>query len=398
VRTDAHIVHGGSDLADPRWGGGGRDRGQPRVGKSFRGGECGAGATGCVVAESLISFAGMKLNQALRAQPKSLLFAEALILVAVIGALDSIGGWDVSMFLFYALPIFLLVWFGDRRLAILCAIICGLVWFWAKMDTHPYGTPHAFLWATFNRLAYFLFVAIGGAAMRAQREEMRGRLEAMMRARELEQEIVRVSEHEQIRIGQDLHDGLCQNLVAIDCAAACLKADLQARSLPEAEAAEGIQRMLKEAVVEARDLARGIFPVQMDSEGLPAALEELVTATNRLRQLTAALEVQGDVRIGEPQVAMHLYRIAQQALNNALSHAHATRVDLRLHREGARLTMTITDDGGGFAASEPISRGMGLRTMSYRARLIGAELMVESEPSMGTQVRCALTLPNDSNI
>ena len=108
-------------------------------------------------------------------------------------------------------------------------------------------------------MAYFLFVAIGGAAMKAQREEMRARLEAMVRARELEQEIVRVSEHEQMRIGQDLHDGLCQNLVAIDCALACLKSDLEGKRLPETEAAEVIRRMLKEAFVEARSLARGIF-------------------------------------------------------------------------------------------------------------------------------------------
>ena len=95
--------------------------------------------------------------------------------------------------------------------------------------------------------------------MKAQREEMRARLDAMVRARELEYEIARVSEHEQMRIGQDLHDGLCQNLVAIDCALACLKSDLEGKRLPETEAAEVIRRMLKEAFVEARSLARGIF-------------------------------------------------------------------------------------------------------------------------------------------
>jgi signal transduction histidine kinase len=340
----------------------------------------------------------MKLNEALRAQPQALLFIEALILVAVIGMLDSIGGWDVSLFLFYAAPILLVVWFGNRRLAILCAITCGVVWYWAKMDSHPYGTIQAYAWATVNRMASFLFVAIGGTAMKRQREENRARIEAMMHARELEQEIVRVSEHEQMRIGQELHDGLCQNLAAIDCAAACLKADLQAKSLPEAEAADDIQKMLKDAVVEARDLARGIFPVQMDSEGLPAALEELVATTNRVRPMVTTLEVRGDVRIKNPQISMHLYRIAQQALNNALTHAGASRVIIRLHWEASQMVMTITDDGCGFVQhpGSP-SRGMGLRTMLYRSRLIGAKLLVESKPSMGTEVRCILQLPNVFN-
>jgi signal transduction histidine kinase len=355
-------------------------------------------ATVCLAAESLISFGAMSLSKALHKQPMPLLFIEALILVALIGILDSLGGWDVSMFLFYAVPILFVAWFGNGRLAILCALACGIAWYVAKLDTHPYGTPHAYAWAAFNRVVYFLFVAVGGTAFKRLREEFRARMEALMRARELEQEIVRVSEREQMRIGQDLHDGLCQNLVAIDCAAACLKSDLEAKALlPEAETAEAIQKLLREAVVEARDLARGIFPVQMDAEGLPAALEELVAKTNRLPQVTVTSQVEGEMGIEDPQVSMHLYRIAQQALNNALSHARASRISVRLKREGARVTMTVADDGCGFAQPNSPSRGMGLRTMNYRARLIGAELIVESTPNVGTEIRCTLTLPHGRN-
>lgn len=340
----------------------------------------------------------MKFSEALRTQSKALLFGEAMVLTALIGILDSLGGWDFSMFLFYAIPIMLVGWFGNRHLAIACAIICGGVWFLAKLDTHPYGTPHAYVWATFSRVVYFLFVAIGGTAIRAHREETRARLEALLRARELEQEIVRISEHEQMRIGQDLHDGLCQNLVAIDCAAACLRADLEAQSLPEARAAEAIQKLLRDAVVEARDLARGIFPVQMDAEGLPAALEELVGTINRSPRVSVALEVRGEVRIEDPQTGMHLYRIAQQALSNALAHAHAGRVSIRLTQAGTSLSMAIVDDGCGFAAqSESATRGIGLRTMRYRAKLIGAELAVQSSPTAGTEIYCTLTFPNVHN-
>ncbi len=332
----------------------------------------------------------MQLADLLSKQPKGLVFIEALLIVAVIGFFDSIGGWDVSLFLFYALPILMVVWFSDRRLAVVCAAACGVAWFVAKLPSHPYGTPYAYAWATFNRLAYFLFVAIGGAAMKEQREALRARVEAMTRARELEQEIVRVSEHEQIRIGQELHDGLCQNLAAIDCAAACLKSDLEARALPESETADAIQKMLKDAVLEARSLARGIFPVQMDSHGLPAALEELVAATNRLRQVATTFEVEGDIQIQEPETAMHLYRIAQQALNNALQHAGPSHVTILLRRETDMIHLLVSDDGCGFEWRGTPSHGMGLRTMQYRARLLGGDFKIESAPGRGATVHCTL--------
>ena len=339
----------------------------------------------------------MSIADSLRRQPHALVFFEAMLIVFAIGVLDSMGGWDVSMFLFYAFPILLVVWFSDRRWAIVCAIACGLVWFLAKKTSHPYATVHAYAWATFNRMAYFLFVAIGGGAMKAQREEMRARLEAMVRARELEQEIVRVSEHEQMRIGQDLHDGLCQNLVAIDCAAACLKSDLADQRLPEAKAAEVIQRMLKDAVVEARSLARGIFPVQMDAQGLPVALDELVAQTNRLRQVATTFEVDGDVEIDDPQTAMHLYRIAQQALNNAIQHADPSRITIKLQRVDGQFHLSISDDGHGFNPRPISSSGMGLRTMQYRARLIDGELAVDTKPGSGTTVSCTFPSSHGSN-
>jgi len=332
----------------------------------------------------------MRISETLKTQSKVVLLAEALLLVAIIGVLDSISGWDISLFLFYAIPILVVAWFGDRRTAVLCAIACGSAWFWANRDTHPYATTYGYIWAGINRVMYFLFVAIGGSAMRREHEETQARLEAMIRARELEQEIVRVSEHEQMRIGQDLHDGLCQELVAIDCAIACLKADLKAKALPEADTAGDIQQLLRDAAIGARDLARGIFPVQMDSEGLPVALEDLVAKTSRLQDMAITFETEGGVKIEDPQVAMHLYRIAQQALHNAMSHAHARQITIALRREGTNAILTITDDGCGLPRSQRPSRGIGLRTMQYRARLIDAKLMLESAPNEGTEVRCVV--------
>ncbi len=330
------------------------------------------------------------LRAAFFAQPSPLIHFEALLLAAFIGWLDYITDWEMSLFVFYAFPIFLVAWVGSRNVGILFAIVCALIWHFANASTQPYRTTEGYVLAIFNRLGFFVFVALGGEAMRKHREESQAHIEALTRARQLEQEIVRVSEREQIRIGQDLHDGLCQDLAAIDCAAACLKADLDAQSNPTASMAFTIQEMVRSAVSEARDIARGIFPVQMDAGGLAAALSEMVARTNQLRQTAANFAVNGEIRIDDPEVAMHLYRIGQEALSNAVRHAQAEHVSIVLSQEGPRLSMTIADDGCGFTAESRSGEGMGLRTMRYRAQLIGADFDVASESSGGTIVRCSV--------
>jgi signal transduction histidine kinase len=210
----------------------------------------------------------------------------------------------------------------------------------------------------------------------------------MERAQMLEHEIVRVSEREQMRLGQDLHDGLCQNLAAIDCAAACLKAQLEAEARPEARAAGAIQNMLKEAVIEARNLARGISPVHTDAEDLAAVLEELVATTSRAGLILATFTQHGEVNHPEPQISLHLYRIAQEAVRNAIKHAQATRVDIALRQDDSKLILTITDDGRGLSNTPTHSKGMGLGTMRYRAGLIEAQLDFASRPGGGTTITC----------
>lgn len=318
------------------------------------------------------------------------LLIAAFALIALIGYADYVTEWEWSLFIFYAFPILLFARRGDLRLAILAAVLCGIAWFWANMGSHPYRTTSGYTWASVNRLAYFIFVAIGGTALHNQREEMRARLQAMQRAQALEHEIVRVSEREQMRIGQDLHDGLCQQLAAIDCAAACLKADLEIEARPEAGAADAIQHMLRDAVLEARSLARGISPVHADADDLPAVLEELADKTNQAGGVVATFTQTGEVRRVDPQTALHLYRIAQEAVRNALKHAQASRIEIHL-QEGNSLKVSIVDDGGGFVFRST-SKGMGVGTMRYRARLIGAELNIAPRGGGGTIVTCTLPL------
>jgi signal transduction histidine kinase len=345
----------------------------------------------CCIGNLLVSCGMATLFRRFGKQPKVLLFMESFAIAVLIGVLDHLGGWRISLFVFYAIPIGMASWHVGRLGGGGIALVCGAIWYWANGEVHPYGTQFAFAWTAFNRTGYFVFVAIGVGAMRRRREESLARAEILGRTRELEEEMVRVCVSEQMRIGQYLHDGLCQNLVAIDCAAACLRADLEAKSIPETAAAERIQGLLKTTIMEARELARGIFPVLMNAEGFAMALEDLVNGVGISPNVNVTFDDHGDVDVTNSQTAMHLYRIAQQAVSNALTHAEAKNITVSLQKEGGRGVMRIMDDGCGMVKGDG-GRGIGMKTMAYRVHLIGGEIVVESVPNVGTKIHCHFPL------
>jgi signal transduction histidine kinase len=155
-----------------------------------------------------------------------------------------------------------------------------------------------------------------------------------------------------------------------------------------------IQKHLKETIVEARNLARGIFPVQVESDGIVSALRDLATKANFVREGSVHFHASEDIRIGDSQVALHLYRIAQEAMSNAARHAHSSHIALSLVRQGDDLTLTIADDGEGFREDTTASEGIGMRTMRHRAQLIGASIAIRRGPERGTVVECVLNLPS----
>lgn len=318
----------------------------------------------------------------------AILLSEAIAMVLVIGYLDYFTSWEMSLFVLYAVPILLAVWFTGPRGGCLVAILAAVTWWWANSYDNPYSTRWGYVWATVSRFMYFIFLVVGGAAMKAEQEASRARIEALERTRELEADIVRASEREQRRIGQDLHDGLCQYLAAVGCAAASLKEDLRLRGAPESGPASEIEELIRDAVAQARDLARGIFPVQMDEAGLCTALEELACNTGRLQGVNVRVDFQGDVRIPDPATSMHLYRIAQESIANSIRHGAARNIDVVVSEGDDVFMMTVTDDGAGITKPTTRGPGMGLKTMLYRAQLIGAQLEVANNPSGGVIVSC----------
>jgi signal transduction histidine kinase len=335
----------------------------------------------------------MSLSRSFASQSKPLIYGEVLLIIFFIGWVDWITGREVSLWAFYSIPIFLAVWYGDRKAGIAAACLSTFVWWWANKDVHaPFKTAWGYPTATASRLAIFIFFAHGIAAARAKQETDRARIAALERARTLEREVVSISEREQRRFGQDLHDGLCQTLAAIGCAATSLKDDLQPISPEHAEAAREIEELLNHAVVEARNLARGISPVDMDEHGLAAALDELADRVSRHTPVPVNFESHGEIGLVEPETAINLYRIAQEAVHNAVRHSRASHVEIALSQEGQRLTLSVADDGVGLPGPPvPSNGGMGMQTMTYRAQLIGAELKINGNTPAGALVSCSLS-------
>ncbi|MDR3406535.1 MAG: sensor histidine kinase [Chthoniobacter sp.] len=331
----------------------------------------------------------MNLIKAFGKQPKSWMLAEVLVYLAGILVLDLHTTWQFSMFVFYSSVVFVVALHFSKRMAIGFAIFVAVAAMLANLDSLQRRGMGSYIWAGVNRTIAHLFVAACGISIQSVQEEMRRRTEAMEHAQALEREIISAGEREQMRIGQDLHDGVCQTLAALDCAAQCLKLDLENEGSPQAKLAADIQKGLSAATLEARNLARGIYPVSIKGDGLSLALRELVMTTKTLTHAPIGFESDEDIAVRDSEVAMHLYRITQEALSNAMRHANATRVNVRVTRENQRLNISVADDGRG-SAIQARPDGMGWRTMRYRAKLIGAEIKMESMPAGGTTVRCSM--------
>lgn len=215
----------------------------------------------------------------------------------------------------------------------------------------------------------------------------------------LETQILEISDREQARIGQDIHDGLCQQLVSLGFDANTLERQLSERNQPEAKLAGRLAGLVDEAITESRRVARGLFPVRLSANGLASALEELAHATAARFEVPCLFEASGDEAPCEGATATHLYRIAQEALVNAVKHANARQLRIDLHSHPRGLELRVSDDGRGLLPGSKHGRdGMGLHIMEYRARTIGARLRIEPRDGGGTVVSCCVERAGDSTM
>jgi PAS domain S-box-containing protein len=212
---------------------------------------------------------------------------------------------------------------------------------------------------------------------------------------QLQKEILEIPVNEQRRIGQELHDGLGQQLTGLGLLATSL---LNKASKPEHELASKLASGLQHAISQVRALSRGLMPVDIDTEGLMNSLEKLIEEIRLQTNLDIQLKILDRIHIADNTTAMHLYRIVQEALNNAIKHAEANQISVEVGIEGTRGYFLISDDGKGMQTSIRDSSGLGLRIMKHRCGLIDAELEIESSPEDGTRIKCYFPIENNDNL
>lgn len=208
--------------------------------------------------------------------------------------------------------------------------------------------------------------------------------------RQLEKELLNIEESVQQRIGHDLHDDLCQRLAGIEIMSQVLEQQLGSKSKVMAGRAAEISQLVRDAIGHTRALARGLSPVVMEVEGLTAALQQLAESTMSIFGVECVFRCPEPVSVKNLSVATHLYRIAQEAVSNAMKHGEAQHIEIALVTTPERISLLVEDDGKGLPEPAPKRRGMGLRIMRYRAGVIGGSLVVQKRLEGGTAVVCSL--------
>jgi PAS domain S-box-containing protein len=210
----------------------------------------------------------------------------------------------------------------------------------------------------------------------------------------LERELLEISDREQRRIGHDLHDGLCQHLAGIELMSQVLQQKLTPQSKDAAKRAGNIAKNVRDAIGQTRSLARGLSPVTLESEGLTSALHELAVNTEKLFNVKCRVDGDSHVSVPNHAWATHLFRLAQEAVSNAIKHGKAKRITVHLKADPGRIYLAVNDNGNGFPVETSKSKGMGLRIMQFRAGMIGGTLTVERNAGGGISVICSAPNPS----
>jgi PAS domain S-box-containing protein len=194
--------------------------------------------------------------------------------------------------------------------------------------------------------------------------------------KQLEKAIMEIGEKERQKIGNDLHDDLCPHLIGVEGLSKVLKSRVEKTAPDMGRSAENITRLIQEAIQKTRLLARGLCPVYF-KHGLLSSLQELVTNTRTVHQVTCALMYHETIPWGNDMVNSNIYHIAQEAVQNAIRHGDADHIIIEIACRKSTFSLAVSDNGTGFEPSGEY-RGMGLRIMNYRAKLMGASLDIES--------------------
>jgi signal transduction histidine kinase len=325
----------------------------------------------------------------------------SFVLLVIVGAADYLTGFERSLLVFYLLPVSLAAWFVGWRFAVIVCVLSVAVWIGGDIAAGAtYSSSFVPFWNATMAVAFFLVVIWLLQKLRSLLGELENRIRQRtaalrheMKARErLEKEVTEAAEQESKRIGHELHDSLCQHLTGTSLALQVLSGKLENASLPFSREADEAVELVESAIDLTRSIAKGLFPLELEGEGLPAALLELSRTAQKRHPIVCEFKCDSSARLLDSTMATHLYRIAQESVTNAIKHGHVSHITIELSVVGSILKLAIKDDGIGLPERLPDDRGLGLRIMSSRAGMIGATLSVNNDVAGGTLVTCRLPL------
>jgi signal transduction histidine kinase len=329
---------------------------------------------------------------------RTTLVLACLAMLAVIGTIDYLTGYELLFSVFYLLDVGLAAWFVGRGFGLLMSVLSAVVCIGGDVAAGARYSTWVSIWNALILMVFFFIVVWLLTSLRSLHRSLELRVQAstealrreMAERQRLEEEILKVSEREQRRIGHDLHDNLCQHLTATALAGQVLGERLAAKTLPEAADAARVVQLAEEGIDLARNLARGLYPVEMEAEGLMGAFQELSANITRSGRFRCLFECERPVLIEDDATATHLYRIAQEAVRNAMQHSKCKRIEITLSEGGGVVKLTVEDDGIGLPETPLPGGGLGIRIMAHRASMIGGSFSTEPAPSGGTIVTCSL--------
>jgi len=208
----------------------------------------------------------------------------------------------------------------------------------------------------------------------------------------LELQVINVAEEERRRTASELHDGLGSLLTGIDYRAQALVRELSQIDRSHADESRLISKQIREAIIQVRAISVGLHPVGSHPEDLENALKDLTSKIFRKKGLTYRFRCDSSIRMNDATQANHLYRIAQEAVNNSIKHSDCSHITTSLEQKGGRLILKILDNGKGYGNEKARVGGLGLHNMDYRARAMNGNLNIRKRKEGGTEVLCTVPI------
>lgn len=325
--------------------------------------------------------------------------AATFVLVAVIGFADFLTGFELSLLVFYLLPVCMAVAAVGWRFGTFTAVLSVATWLCGDILAGArYGNPLVPGWNALIALSTYLVVIWLLSSVIALQREMEERVRQRTAAltneiaerERLEKVVLEISERERRTIGHELHDGLSQHLTGTALVAQAVGAKISARSAEDAAEVTRIVSLIEQGIEQTRSLAKGLLLAEIERDGLSTALGELAAAARKNFRIACEFQCLADVDLGKSGTATHIYRIAEEALRNAVRHGKATRVSITLSEDAGCVGLEVRDNGTGLPSPERRGQGLGLRIMAHRAAIVGAEFSIQAPPDGGTRVQCQL--------